>query len=457
MKLFSKKSRSGAIKADRAMIKQEEKRYISDRLELNLDVQKQKQIEEAKKMIANQLERQQGLPNRAKALKAFDETAKFFNKRVGELYNFKQQGGKVVGTLCVFAPPEIIMAAGAQHVRLCSGFHEPVFSANELLGEVGLCPLVRSTLGTKMVTSNPYFELCDFLVAPATCDGKMKLGEILSDYIPVLMLNVPRIKEGYVTHKSWFEEIKFFARKMESLTGNRITLKTLKLVIERYQRAQNAWHRLADLRRGSRVPIWGRDAMMVAQGTAYEDIDRWTKNLEQLNIELQNMIKNKQFVGNPDDPRIMLAGSPVIWPNWKIPNIVEESNAIIVADELCSAQRLFYDPVVVDEYTLSDMYRAIAERYLYPCTCPCFSPNNERSDILMNRLKAYKIDGVVFHVLKGCHLNSIESTRIDQLLRKNNIPMLKIESEYDEGDVEQIRTRVEAFLEIIRVRKEMKA
>jgi benzoyl-CoA reductase/2-hydroxyglutaryl-CoA dehydratase subunit BcrC/BadD/HgdB len=35
--------------------------------------------------------------------------------------------------------------------------------------------------------------------------------------------------------------------------------------------------------------------------------------------------------------------------------------------------------------------------------------------------------------------------------------MLKIESEYDEGDVEQIRTRVEAFLEIIRVRKEMKA
>jgi benzoyl-CoA reductase/2-hydroxyglutaryl-CoA dehydratase subunit BcrC/BadD/HgdB len=457
MKIFSKKSRAGSLRTDRELSKPEERRYISDRMELNLDVQKQKQMDEAKKMIARQLELQKALPNRAKTIQVFDETATFFNNRVGELYNFKQQGGKVVGTLCVFAPPEIIMAAGAQHVRLCSGFHEPVFSANELLGEVGLCPLVRSVLGSKMVKSNPYFELCDFLVAPATCDGKMKLGEILTDYIPVLMLNVPRIKEGFITHKSWLEEIKFFARKMESLTGNRITMKSLSTAIERYQRAQNAWHKLSHLRKGDRVPLWGRDALMISQVTAYEDIDRWTTNLEKLNVELENMVKNNQFVGNADDPRIMLAGSPLIWPNWKIPNIIEESNAIIVADELCSAQRLFYDPVVVDENTVNDMYRAIAERYLYPCTCPCFSPNNERCELILNKIKEYKIDGVVFHVLKGCHLNSIEATRIDQLLQKNNIPMLKIESEYDEGDVEQIRTRVEAFLEIIRMRKEMNA
>jgi benzoyl-CoA reductase/2-hydroxyglutaryl-CoA dehydratase subunit BcrC/BadD/HgdB len=457
MKIFSRKSRAGSLRTDRELLKHEEKKYISERLELNLDVQKQKHMDEAKKMISQQLERQKALPIRPKSILAFDESATFFNKRIGELHNFKQQGGKLVGTLCVFAPPEIILAAGAQHVRLCSGFHEPVFSANELLGEVGLCPLVRSVLGSKMVQSNPYFELCDFLVAPATCDGKMKLGEILTDYIPVLMLNVPRVKEGYITHKSWFEEIKFFARKMESLTGNKITKKSLQIAIERYQRAQNAWHKLSDLRKGDRVPIWGRDAMMISQVTSFEDIDRWTRNLEQLNTELEGMVKNNQFVGNPDDPRILLAGSPVIWPNWKIPNIIEESNAIIVADELCSAQRLFYDPVVVDENTMNDMYRAIAERYLYPCTCPCFSPNDERSELIMNKMKEYKIDGVVFHVLKGCHLNSIEATRIDQLLQKNNIPMLKIESEYDEGDVEQIRTRVEAFLEIIRVRKEMKA
>jgi benzoyl-CoA reductase/2-hydroxyglutaryl-CoA dehydratase subunit BcrC/BadD/HgdB len=388
----------------------------------------------------------------------FDENATFFNKRIGELYQFKQTGGKVIGVLCIFAPNELIMAAGAKPIRLCSGFHEPVFSANELLGEVGLCPLVRSTLGNKMVNCNPYFELCDLVVSPTTCDGKMKLGEILSDYLPVLMLNVPRVKEGFITHKQWVEEIKFFARKLESLTGNTITLKSLLNAIETYQRAQRAWFRFTELRTGSpSPPIWGRDALMIGQLTAYEDITRWTSNLERLNLELEQKFKSNMFVGNPGDPRIMLAGSPIVWPNWKIPNIIEESNAVIVADELCSTERLFYDPVVLDEQTLSDAYRALAEKYLYPCTCPCFSPNDERSEVLLKKIQKYRIDGVVFHVLKGCHLNSIESIRIDQLLRKHQIPMLKIESEYDEGDVEQIRTRVEAFLEIIRVRRELKA
>ena len=457
MKIFSKKTRSGAIRTDRQIVQPKERKYISERLELNLDVQKQKQIDDAKRMIGAQLERQKALLNRAKSMLYFDNVATFFNNRIGELTTFKKQGGKVVGALCVFAPPELILAAGAQPVRLCSGFHEPVFSANELLGEVGLCPLVRSVLGTKIASSNPYFELCDLLVSPTTCDGKMKLGEILTDYMPVLMLNVPSVKDGYITQKSWIEEIKFFGRKLESLTGKKITAKSLRESIEKYQRAQNAWHEFTDLRKRERVPIWGRDALMIAQQTAYEDIERWSANLETLNQELESMVKAGNFVGSTDDPRILLAGSPFIWPNWKIPNIIEESEAIIIADELCSAQRLFYDPVVIDENTISDMYRAIAERYLFPCTCPCFSPNDERCDLILNKIKDFKIDGVVFHVLKGCHLNSIESTRLDMLLRKHNIPMLKIESEYDEGDVEQIRTRVEAFLEIIRVRKEMKA
>jgi benzoyl-CoA reductase/2-hydroxyglutaryl-CoA dehydratase subunit BcrC/BadD/HgdB len=308
------------------------------------------------------------------------------------------------------------------------------------------------------VKLNPYLEMCDLIVAPTTCDGKMKLGEILTDYVPVLMLNVPRVKEGFITHEHWLEEIKFFGRKLEELTGNKITVNSMQKAIEKSQLAQRAWYRFTELRTvPKQPPLWGRDALMVGQLTAYEDLERWTNNLERLNNELEAKVKNNQFVGNNDDPRLMLAGSPVVWPNWKIPNIVEESNSVIVADELCSAERLFYDPVVVDEPTLNDMYRALAERYLFPCTCPCFSPNNERCDLLMNKIRKHRIDGVIFHVLKGCHLNSIESTRVELLLRKNNIPMLKIESEYDEGDVEQIRTRVEAFLEMIRMRKETRS
>ena len=91
-------------------------------------------------------------------------------------------------------PLELINASGAKNVRLCSGYYEPVHPANELLGDAGLCPMVKSTLGSKMVNANPITNNIDMVVGPATCDGKMKLAEILEDWVPVVMMNIPRVK-----------------------------------------------------------------------------------------------------------------------------------------------------------------------------------------------------------------------------------------------------------------------
>jgi benzoyl-CoA reductase/2-hydroxyglutaryl-CoA dehydratase subunit BcrC/BadD/HgdB len=95
------------------------------------------------------------------------------------------------------------------------------------------------------------------------------------------------------------------------------------------------------------------------------------------------------------------------------------------------------------------MMSAIAERYLYPCTCPCFTPNDERTDIILRRIEEYNVDGLVYHILKGCHLNNLEYARLKMVLARKNIPVLRLESEYDMGDVGQLKIRVEAFLEMI--------
>jgi benzoyl-CoA reductase/2-hydroxyglutaryl-CoA dehydratase subunit BcrC/BadD/HgdB len=153
-------------------------------------------------------------------------------------------------------------------------------------------------------------------------------------------------------------------------------------------------------------------------------------------------------------PRILLGGSPVVWPNWKMPNLIEETGGIVAIDELCSSMRIFRDPVVTDERSLDSLVEAVADKYFYPCTCPSFSPNLEREDNLLNMIREFRIEGVVYHVLRGCHLNALDGTKIDVLLKRQKLPVLKIESEYDEGDVEQIRTRIEAFMEMILVRRE---
>jgi benzoyl-CoA reductase/2-hydroxyglutaryl-CoA dehydratase subunit BcrC/BadD/HgdB len=426
-----------------------EQRYVTKRILEDVGTKKDQIIRGMQKMIDDELAKLKSLPGRAQSMAYFDKVAGYYGFREEEVKAFKENGGKVVGSLCMFAPNEIIAASGALPMRFCSGFHETTAPANVILGDAGLCPLVKSTLGQKMTGSSPYFEMCDMLIAPTPCDAKLKLGEILQDFLPVLMMNVPKIKAGEVNRKQWAEEIGVLLDKLEGLTQKKIKRNDLRTSIEKYQRAYSAWRELENLRKEADV-LWGRDALMIAQLTNYDDISRWTENVHKLIAELKEMQKDGQSVAQEGAPRIMLAGSPVIWPNWKIPDIIEESGALIVVDELCSASRSLSNPIVVDENTKKGMIDAVSERYLYPCTCPCFSPNIERDDNLINRIKDYKVDGVIFHVLKGCHLNALDATRIKRILEEVEIPMFTIESEYEMGDYQQIKLRLEAFMEMVR-------
>jgi len=384
---------------------------------------------------------------RPKAMEYFDEMSDHFGTRAEELRKFKEAGGKVIGSLCYFAPAEIVAAFGAVPVRFCSGVYEAVHPANDLLGDAGLCPLVKSTLGLKMSGASPILELCDLVIVPTPCDAKLKLGEILQDMVDVHLMNMPAVKTTEAGRQSWIGEIKGLVAMLEKRFGQKLRPHMLKKSIQTYQRAQAAWRRFSALRKNG--AIWGRDALLVAQLTFFDDIPRWTQNVQKLCDELEG-----RGPVAPDAARVMLGGSPIIWPNWKVPLLIEESGGIIIADELCSGSRTMYDPVVVEEWTLDGMLVALAERYMMPCTCPSFSPNLEREQNMLGKIRESGAEGMVFHVLRGCHLNSLDATKASRTLREQRIPMLKVESEYDEGDLEQVRTRVEAFIEMIKARRE---
>jgi benzoyl-CoA reductase/2-hydroxyglutaryl-CoA dehydratase subunit BcrC/BadD/HgdB len=281
----------------------------------------------------------------------------------------------------------------------------------------------------------------------------MKLAEILQDYLPVLILNMPRIKSGSAVRRLWLDEIRILMDRLEELTGNTIKPENLRTSIEKYRQAHLAWKRFMDLRKRGNI-IWGRDALLVSQLAYYDNIERWTQNVQALCNELEARFGQPNELVNATAPRILLGGSPIVWPNWKMPDLIEETGGVVATDELCSSMRIFRDPVITDESSLDALVEAVADKYFYPCTCPSFSPNLEREDNMMNMIQEYRIEGVVYHVLRGCHLNALDGTKVDVLLKRQKMPVLKIESEYDEGDVEQIRTRIEAFMEMILVRRE---
>jgi benzoyl-CoA reductase/2-hydroxyglutaryl-CoA dehydratase subunit BcrC/BadD/HgdB len=411
----------------------------------------------SQKIMADNIERMKKAdPHRPEAMKYFDEMADLFGKRQKEIAAEKEKGKKVIGYLCLFAPTELIMAADAIPVRVNSGWYDTSKLGDRVV-PVEVCPVIRSTIGAKMIELSPFLEQSDALISVLTCDGMTKLSEILGDVKTIWGMNIPRIKDSTQSLRFWSDEVRNMKKQIEEFTGNKITRKKLKDAIEVSHRATKAFRRLQDLRRGNPV-IMGRDAMLVNQTFLWDDRQRWTEKTEALCDELEKRVQRKDWVCPPDTPRVMVTGTPMYWPdNWKLPTLVEEGNpqGIIVADEQCSGERILNDPVGVDEWSVDDMLNAISERYLMASTCPCFTSkdgNEDRINWLLNKVKEWKIQGVIYYVVRGCMLYAMEYSRVKKTLDKINVPVYYLDTEYTREDVGQMKTRVEAFLEMLNAR-----
>jgi benzoyl-CoA reductase/2-hydroxyglutaryl-CoA dehydratase subunit BcrC/BadD/HgdB len=434
-----------------------ETKYIPEMSKTEIEELNSSIKEASLKVIEDNIERmKKAWKNRPKAMEYFDEISNFFGKREKELKEQKQAGKKIIGYSCIFAPIELILAADAIPIRIGSGWYDTAKLGDRIM-PVEICPVIRSTVGAKMIKLSPYLELSDAVIVPLTCDGRTKLSEILSDYKAIWRMNPPRVKDDPHTLGMWKQEIMHIKEKIEKLTGTKITRKRLKNAIDTMQKATKAFRRLQELRKGPPV-INGRDAMLVNQTSLWDNIERWTKKVNDLCDELEKRLEQKEYSSYPDTPRVMITGTPMIWPDsWKIPNLIEEANpqGVVVVDEQCSGDRILYDPVGVDEWTTHDMFDAVSERYLMACTCPCFTSENgneDRINWIMDRIKEYKVDGVIYYVVRGCILYAMEYARIKRVLDKMGIPVYYLDTEYTREDVGQMKTRVEAFLEMLEAR-----
>lgn len=439
---------------------EKEKKYIPEISQKEVEELKKSVEATSNKVIPQYIERMKKTwPNRPEAMEYFDEIANFFGTRGKEIREAKEEGRKVIGYTCMFAPIELILAADAIPVRVSSGWYDPAKLGNRVV-PVEVCPVIRSTIGVKMIGLSPYLELSDAVINTLTCDGMTKLSEILGDYKPVWTLCPPRLKDSEQSITFWREELKAVKEKIEKLTGTKITSKKLRSAIERMHKAVHAFRRLQGIRKGHPV-IMGRDAMLVNQTSMWDDLERWTVKTEALCEELEKRVKEKVWACPPETPRVMVTGTPIIWPdNWKLPNLIEEATpqGVIVADELCSGDRFLYDPVGVDEWTMDDMFNAVAERYLLPSTCPCFTSedgNKDRVNWLITKVKEHRVDGVIYYVVRGCMLYAMEYMRIKKALDKINVPVYYLDTDYTREDTGQIKTRVEAFLEMLKSRVEI--
>lgn len=388
-------------------------------------------------------------PNRPKSMEYFDfVVSEIHGLRVKELNDHKKNGGKVVGTFCVYVPEEIVTAAGAICVGLCGGLDIAIEEVEKVLPR-NLCSLIKSFMGFKLAKVCPYFESCDLIVGETTCDGKKKAFEVLNEYAPVYVMETPQMKKD-MDYKMWKDELYRFVEVMENLTGKSIDEESLREGVRKIDAKRKALQRVSAARKAKPSPISGKDALLVYQIAFYDDPVRFAQKVNELADELEERVKNGiSASGNGEGPRIMITGTPMAIPNWKLPHIVETAGATVVYDELCTGERYFQDLVGdVEGKSFDEIIDAIAKRSL-EIDCACFTPNERRIKKIVEKAKEYHVDGVIHYSLQFCDPYTIEAFKVERELKEAGIPVMRVETDYSQEDVGQLRTRVEAFLELV--------
>jgi len=399
--------------------------------------------------VEETMQRLQDFPDTPEAMDYFFD---FFQKLFGKNHRLPEKR-KIIGTMCLQVPDELILAAGAVPYRMCSGAYAYDQIGAEFMPAKS-CPLVKATTGMFHVKKQRWPQELDALVIPTTCDQKKKSCEILKDMgYPVFPLEMPSTKESEASRSYWQESVKQFTLDLQKITGNKITSQKLREAIDLKSKGARLFRKLHELRRSTPPLIFGKDILLVTNAYYLDDTDNWCVATESLLLELEKRKAAAFHVGQKQAPRLLLTGSPPIFPNLKVPILVEQAGGVIVADEVCSSNRLLYDAVAFDEENLNDMVPAVADRYLKPCTCPCLTPNTDRQRKVLAMADSHKVEGVVYQSFSGCMPYEMEQKQISTALAEAGIPMLYLETDYSPEDMGQLSTRVEAFIESIIARR----
>ncbi len=410
-------------------------------IDLGVDIDLHNQLIESMRILHQKTHLSRSL--RPDSMGFFDDA--FHNahfKRVKELYEFKENGGKIIGTFCIYVPDEIAYAADVIPAALCGGSGWPVSYADKMLPR-DICPLIRSTFGMAFSNTCPYKKLKSFAVGETTCDAKKKAWDLFGFKV----LEVPQ-KKNQIDKELWRQEVFAFKEMIENLAEKKITEEKLSDSIKLVNKKRRLLTQINEFRKLPEPPINGVDALLISQLALSMDINNFNNAAEVLINELHQRVEKGISAYDRDGKRTMIAGSPSPMGNAKIHHIAESVGFQIVADESCTGSRYYRDLVDESQTDLESMINAIADRY-FKIDCACFSPNTERLENIKKIIEEYKVKSVIHNILQYCHAYNIEAKMLENSLKKACIPSIKIETDYSEEDTEQIKTRVEAFYEMI--------
>jgi benzoyl-CoA reductase subunit C len=359
----------------------------------------------------------------------------------------KEEGKKIIGYVCSFVPLEIITAAGCIPFRVRGDIHEPITKGDTLL-ETIVCPYYRSCFD---LSAKQKYDFLSGMVIPHGCDSMVRSFSTWSYSLPYPYFHFVNIPS--VCAESSFEffgaELNAFRKSLEKLVGKAITDDDLARAIRVHNENREKVRALYEFRKADPPLISGTELTMML--TVGSSLPIWEANtlFDQVLTEIRQREKSQLKKG----PRLFIDGACI--DNIELIKLVEELGGNVVADTICNGARDYFPRT--DEG--GNPIDALAHRYLDKINCPKTYRENKAGTFegdMTSRFgdigayaKEFKANGAILYVYKYCDPFGFEVPARKAYYKSINIPLLHLEDVYSAGTMGQLRTRIQAFLEMI--------
>lgn len=182
----------------------------------------------------------------------------------------------------------------------------------------------------------------------------------------------------------------------------------------------------------------------------YLIIDKLRETAEELKTREPDEKKNYRA-------KIVVVGSEMDDPDFT--KLMEESGALVVADRYCFGSLPGREEIQLSDN--GDVLEEIILHYMKTSECPRYMSHDKvegRKEYVRKLVNDYHAEGVIYEQLKFCEYWGYERALASHIITNDyGIPSVSVDRQYTANASGQLRTRVQAFvesLEIKRIQKE---
>ncbi len=349
---------------------------------------------------------------------------------------WKTKGQKIVGWTCTYTPEEIISAAQALPVMVWGNLGETNLA--DAYMPSNSCSFARSSFNAAL---RGEFDYLDAFVESTSCDNREKTYDMWTHYsrVPNLyLINTPHTSTE-TAHQFFYREIVKFKQWLEQTFRTQITEDSLGHAIAEYNENRDLLRRIYDLKMKRPPLISGAEYLTIALSGLVVPKAEHNSLMKQFLRE----VESRQDLPH-EGLRLMVSGS--VMDNTELVKLIESVGSTVVADDWCTGSRYFWGNVETDS---TDPLKAIAKRYLNRVPSSFMFNHEERFSYTAELAKQFDVDGVIMFIIKYCDTHMFDAPNMRDQLKAMGLPVLYLEWEHSMSGFASLKTRIEAFIEMI--------